>query len=185
MRIWVSNGSLSNSEFNVPLEEPFVIDYEFLLSHLKTGYPKEYQNLTRYKRNFNRLSKEVLQYYLDLLEKWRNSVQLQFNYPGMIFAISDAFRISFDLGRPVQEAVTEYADVRVGSTKMGTNSTHDAEIICTSINDLFRERYDDMKNFWEAEQTAIITAFKRIENLVRAGLPIKGHCSAGQIAGYE
>lgn len=194
MKVLVSDGKLTNYQFDIQLEEPFPIEYEFLFSHLKTGYPDLYQNLIHYKQSYNHLSNQILQYYNDMLEKWGFSLRKAENYIVIIRIISEIFSNAFNSNQSIQEAKTEYDIhnfVRLSGNRFKVRSEQDAQEIRETINVIFREHFDDVSAFWETiqslreEQKTINTAFKRIDNNIQAGLPLKGYCSAGRTAGYE
>ena len=109
----------------------------------------------------------------------------------MIIAISEAFKYTLQYDKPLHEAIVDNVAVRLGSYSLIANSTQDAQKICKAINNLLKNQFKEMKSFLKSKQTlqeestAIKTAFKRIQNDIRAGLPLKGHGSAGRTAGYE
>jgi hypothetical protein len=63
----------------------------------------------------------------------------------MISAISETFKKPLELDNPLREATSENTAVRLGSMRIDTNSIHDAQQICNSINDLLKEYFKKNK----------------------------------------
>lgn len=166
-----------------------------ILSHIKTGYPKLYQQIIAFKGRYNELSDRFLHLYLEILDDLQKQVALSFNYSRIIYAISVAYWSSLDHKSPLGKAITENVEakarVRLGSYVTDLTSNKTAQTICVSVNELLPKYFKIIRNVWqeneflENDYSNIRKQFTRIQNNVRAGATLKGFCLAGREAKFE